>query len=125
VATVALGVALLLLIPAAISTGCADAGYCDDYSALQIAFRAGLEFAPVWMLCLAALAFFRRRALVIFAVLAVVLAVMSVLVYTDLRLMLRPIGLSNASGFIFYALPFAVAAGGAFVDIRKTRPSVR
>ncbi len=120
-AIVALLFAVLLMFPAAIATGCADKGYCDDYSSVQVAFRAGLELAPVWMLMLAVVAIRYRTALVMFTALAVVLAVFSVVIYTDLRFLLRPIGLSNASGFVLYAAPFVVAAIGGFVDLNKTR----
>ena len=116
VALVALFIALALWIPATFASAC-DA--CGEFSGAQVIARMFVEFSPMWLLLVALLAFRFRSALVVFAIASIVMAVVTLVLGTDLRLAFEPLGLSSVMGFVAYSIPYAVAAMAACWDLRR------
>jgi hypothetical protein len=112
-------IAFLFWPVASLLSGCSDPGYCDDFTGPQVVARMIVAFSPMWLLVLAALAFRFRSALVVFAIASLAMAVVTFALYTDLRLALRPLGLSSATGFILYSIPCAVSGIAAYFDLRR------
>jgi hypothetical protein len=124
VAVVALVIAALLWLPASFLSSCED---CDDFTGAQVVARMVVAFSPAWLLILAWLAFRSRAALVTFAIASSAMALVAVVLGTDLREGLATLGLSRAPGFALYGVPYAVAAVAAWWDlirgVGRTPPS--
>lgn len=129
VAIAALVIALVLWLPAAVANGCPDPGYCDDF---ERRLRAAPSPGTIGRRLRSDVALGNGRTchpfrsmLAPFEIASIGMAVVTLVLGTDLRLALRPLGLSSASGFVLYAASFVIADAGPFMALRRAQPSPR
>ena len=116
IALVALVAALAMWIPASFASAC-DA--CGEFRGVQVVARAVVAFSPMWLLLIAGLAFRFRPALVVLAVASTVMTLVTLALGTDLRRAFESLGLSSATGFVIYSIPYAVTAIACIWGLRK------
>jgi hypothetical protein len=121
IAFVALLIACALSIPAAFASACDS---CGAFTGAQAVARFLVAFSPMWLLLIAIASLFLRAAVVALAVTSSVMSVVALVLGTDWRTAFEPLGLATAVGFAAYAIPFAVVAVVAILDLRGTeRPT--
>lgn len=121
IALIALIVAVGLWIPASFASAC-DA--CGQFAGVQAAARAAVAFSPMWLLLFASLTLLFRPVLIAFAAASALMTLVTITLGTGLRTIFEPLGLSSATGFAMYSIPYAVATFAALWDLglRPHRP---
>ncbi len=120
VATLSVLAALVLWIPASFMSACSTEPECGPFEGIQAASRAFVAFSPIWLLILVTLSWRSRLALAVFVVAALTMAALTLVLRTDLRDALKGLGLSSATGFILYTVPYAVAGIAGLAEWRRT-----
>lgn len=112
VALRALLVALLCWIPASFLS--ARGG---EFQAAQVIARLLVAFSPIWLLMIWLLVTRYRSAVAGLAVASTGMALLTLVLATDLRVALEPLGLASATGFALYAIPYAFTALAAWSEL--------
>jgi hypothetical protein len=113
-AVVALLLAAFLWMPALVLSACSD---CGEFTGVQAFARMVVAYSPAWLLLIAVFSWRFRVAVLALAVASTAMAAVALLLATEWRSALEPLGLSTASGFGLFTVPYAVVGVAAMADL--------
>lgn len=102
------------MIPAAFASVC---NACGEFAGVQAVARMVVAYSPAWLLLIAMFSLRFRVAVLVLAVASTAMAAVALVLATEWRTALEPLGLATAAGFGFFTVPYAVVAVAAAADL--------